>query len=266
MSEPVTILLYHPNKILLDRLVQFTQAAGYKTVSSSDDSEAVRLVGKMKAEVFLAAPLVKTDLAVAEEVQKRYPWTRVIVLADTDGMAAHARSMGIDEVVVYDETDTGNVLESIKCSFPDCDAGRFSESAGVLVVDDESDTVDMLTEFLSHSGHRAIGASTGREALDILKRDADIRIVLLDIKLPDVGGMQVLTEIMNSRRPVAVIMLSALRDSVIAQYALRLGAFDYLAKPVDLPALAETIAVCLSRIEYRGRHWWSRRHPSSRSA
>jgi CheY-like chemotaxis protein len=266
MSEPITILIYHPNKILLNRLIQFTQAAGYRAFGCSDDSEAVRLVSGLKPEVFLAAPLVKTDLAVAEEVQRTYPWTRVIVLADTDTMAEHARNMGIDEVVVYDGTDIGNVLESIRSSFPDCEAGRFSGSAGVLVVDDQPDAVDMLGEFLSHSGHRALGANTGGEALEILKRDADIRIVLLDINLPDMGGMQVLTEIMNLRRPVAVIMLTALRDSVIAQHALRLGAFDYVAKPVDLPALAETIAVCLSRIEYRERHWWSRRHASDRPA
>src|SRR5258708_1851498 len=157
MTETITTLIFHPNKILLDRLIRFTQAAGYRTLSSSDDSEAVRLVVKMKPEVFLAAPLVNADLAVAQEIQTRYPWTRVIVLADTDGMAEHARNMGIDEVVVYDEADIGNILQSIKCSFPDSDAERFSESAGVLVVDDEPDTVDMLAEFLSHSGHRALG-------------------------------------------------------------------------------------------------------------
>jgi hypothetical protein len=102
MTETVSTLIYHPNKILLDRLVQFTQAAGYRTVSSSDDSEAVYLVGKLKPDVFLAVPLLNADLAVAGEVQRRYPWTRVIVLADTDGIPEHARNMGINEVV-YDK-------------------------------------------------------------------------------------------------------------------------------------------------------------------
>jgi len=46
-------------------------------------------------------------------------------------------------------------------------------------------------------------------------------------------------------------MFSALRDSVIAQQALRLGAMDYLPKPVDLKLLEQTIAICLDRMEYR---------------
>ncbi len=258
MTEPITVLVYHPNKILLQRLTQFIQAAGYRTISSSDEADAVRLILENKPEVFLAAPLTDGDLTAAAHVQKTYPLTRVIVLADTDRTADHAHSIGVDEVVVYDETDIGNVLESIRRSFPDPAIESTLESAEVLVVDDEPDSVDMLTEFLCRSGFRALDARTGKDALDVLKHEPGVRVVLLDIKLPDMGGVEVLTEIMNHPHPPAVIILTALRDSVIAQHALRLGAFDYLTKPIDLRALADTIEVCLFRMEYRERFWWNR--------
>jgi CheY-like chemotaxis protein len=259
MNDAITILVYHPNKILLQRLVQFIQAGGYNTLSTSDDSEAVRLACEMKPEVFLVAPLAKADLDAAEEVQKR-SWTSVVVLADTDDVAAEAQSIGIDQIVMYDGSDIGNILESIRRLFPDRNLPEpTQEGACVLVVDDEPDAVEMLTEFLVRSGYRALGAGTGSEGLDILKRDEGVDVVLLDIHLPDIGGIQVLRAITELHHPPGVIILTALRDSIIAQHALRLGACDFLTKPIDLKLLDESITACLARMEYRERHWWNRR-------
>jgi DNA-binding response OmpR family regulator len=259
VTEPLTILIYHPNRILLNRLIQFVQAAGYATLSASNETEAVQLVREMRPEIFLVAPLLAADLTVAEEVQTRYSSTRLIVLAETDAIVERAQAMGIDEVVLYDESDIGNVLEALINSSATSEVSiPASEGIGVLIVDDEPDAVDMLSLYLTQCGYRALGAADGREALQILKRDTDVRVVLLDINLPDMGGMQVLREITVLRSPPSVIMLTAIRDSVIAKHALRIGARDYLLKPIDLKALDEAIKMCLARQEYRERHWWKR--------
>ncbi|HLH30023.1 MAG TPA: response regulator [Terriglobia bacterium] len=259
MIEPSTVLIYHPNKILLYRLVQFVHAAGYATLSASDDSEALQLLHEMKPDVFLVTPLVRADLHVAEKARAKYPSVRLIVLGETDDMIEHAQALGIDEVVLYDETDIGNVLEALADSGAAASQSvATGEDVAVLIVDDEPDSVDMLAEFLKRCGYRTFDAATGAEALQTLKATADIRVVLLDIKLPDVGGVQILREIEDLSHPPAVIMLSAIRDSVIAKQTLRIGACDYLVKPVDLKALEEAISVCLTRLEYRGQHWWKR--------
>jgi DNA-binding response OmpR family regulator len=174
-------------------------------------------------------------------------------------MIEDAQALGIDEVVLYDETDIGNVLEALADSGVTAPQSvATGEDVAVLIVDDESDAVDMLSEFLKHCGYRTFDAATGTEALQALKGNRDIRVVLLDIKLPDVGGVQVLREIEDMPHPPAVIMLSAIRDSVIAKQSLRIGACDYLVKPIDLKALEEAISICLTRLEYRGQHWWKR--------
>jgi DNA-binding response OmpR family regulator len=259
VTEPLTILIYHPNRILLHRLVQFVQAAGYATLSASNEAEAVQLMREMRPEIFLLAPLLTTDLTVAEEAQTRYPSTRLIVLAETDAIVERAQAIGIDEVVLYDETDTGNVLEALRSSSaPSAAPMPASEGIGVLIVDDEPDAVDMLSVYLMQRGYRVLGSADGREALQILNRDAGVRVVLLDIKLPDIGGMEVLREITELRAPPSVIMLTAIRDSVIAKYALRIGACDYLVKPINLKALDEAIKMCVARQEYREHHWWKR--------
>lgn len=259
MTEPLTVLIYHPNKILLHRLVQFVQAAGYTVFSASNEREVGRLLSEVRPDVFLVTPLLPADLAVAEEAHTRSLSTRVIVLAETDVIVDRAQAIGFDEVVLYDETDIGNVLEALSRSFP---ASQPSVPAtggvSVLIVDDEPDAVEILSVYLTQCGYRTFDAADGKEALQTLRHSSDIQIVLLDIKLPDIGGMHVLREVMELRSPPSVIMLTAIRDSVIAKHAMRIGACDYLVKPIDLKALDEAIKVCLVRQEYRERHWWKR--------
>ena len=81
---------------------------------------------------------------------------------------------------------------------------------------------------------------------------------LLDVFIPDIGGMEVLTEINELSSPPGVILLTALADREIAQDALRLGAFDYILKPADLNQLESIVVACLGHNEYRKRSWWRR--------
>jgi DNA-binding response OmpR family regulator len=251
LSELATILIYHPNKILLPRLVKFIQAAGYEPLSTSSDSEALQLLREMKPDIFLIAPLLAGDLNIAEDAPTKHPSTRFVVLAETDEIAESAQEAFVDEVILYDETNVGNVLEALHRLSPSAGPPPSTEGAGVLIVDDESDSVEVLAECLKQRGYHAFGAATGTEALSTLKSNADIRVVLLDIKLPDIGGLELLREITTLREPPAVIMLTAIRDSVIAKSAFRIGASDYLVKPIELKALDEAITVALTRREYR---------------
>jgi DNA-binding response OmpR family regulator len=164
--------------------------------------------------------------------------------------------MGVDEVVLYDEADIEGVLEAVRRLFS---ATEPSEGISVLIVDDEPDSADILSEYLTRCGYCTTVARTGREALAILKKKSHVRVTLLDINLPDIGGVEVLREISGLRTPPAVIMVTALSDSVIAKHALKMGACDYLVKPIDLRSLDQAITASLARQEHRGRHWWTRR-------
>ena len=135
---------------------------------------------------------------------------------------------------------------------------EFAEIPKILIVDDDRDTLDMLSIFFSTHGYSVSTAQTGRLALDILKASPDFDVVLLDVFIPDVGGMEVLTEINKLSTPPGVILLTALADREIAQDALRLGAFDYILKPSDLAQLESTVVACLGHNEYRRQSWWKR--------
>ncbi|MDX1692803.1 MAG: diguanylate cyclase [Ketobacteraceae bacterium] len=108
----------------------------------------------------------------------------------------------------------------------------------VLIADDDSGCVDALITLLDNGNMHLARASTGREAL--LKTAIwDPDIILLDIGLPDISGYEVCARIKSDEktRDTTVIFLTGLADTTDEEKGLRLGAVDYITKPVSLPIL-----------------------------
>jgi len=103
----------------------------------------------------------------------------------------------------------------------------------ILVVDDEIEVCNVLKEFLDSKGYETHIALTGRTALSQVK-EVKPRIVLLDIIMPGMGGVDVLKEIKKIDPTVGVIMVTAVDDHELAMQTLELGADDYITKPLDL--------------------------------
>lgn len=106
----------------------------------------------------------------------------------------------------------------------------------VLLVDDEPESTEMLALRLGKRGFPAARASSGEEALEHLAREgADV--VVMDVKMPGMGGMRALERIRTEFPGVEVIMLSGHADMEVAVEGMRLGAFGYLMKPTDFDEL-----------------------------
>jgi CheY-like chemotaxis protein len=118
----------------------------------------------------------------------------------------------------------------------------------ILVVDDDVINRRLLVRSLELDGHTVIAAQNGREALDRLALDR-VDVVLLDIVMPELDGVSVLTEIKADPglRHIPVIMISAVdeADSVIG--CIKLGADDYLPKPFDPVLLRARIGAGLAK-------------------
>jgi DNA-binding NtrC family response regulator len=106
----------------------------------------------------------------------------------------------------------------------------------VLLVDDEKDFIEMLSLRLEEVGEKITVAYSGQEALDALEKD-DIDVVILDIKMPGMDGIEVLREIKKKFPLVEVIMLTGHGSTETAVEGMKLGAFDYLMKPADFDDL-----------------------------
>jgi DNA-binding response OmpR family regulator len=106
----------------------------------------------------------------------------------------------------------------------------------VLIVDDEDELVSALEERLTLRGFDAKGVSTGAEALAYLV-DGPCDVVLLDVKMPGLGGLEVMKRIKEKRPSPQVILLTGHSSVQDAERGMRLGAFDYLMKPVKIDEL-----------------------------
>jgi DNA-binding NtrC family response regulator len=103
----------------------------------------------------------------------------------------------------------------------------------ILVVDDERTLRFTLKEGLSEEGYRVEAAADGAEALERLKQD-EYHLVLLDQKLPDGSGLDLLKEIRTRHPDIQVVMMTAYGQIAQAVQATKAGCYDYLSKPFEL--------------------------------
>ena len=102
----------------------------------------------------------------------------------------------------------------------------------ILIVDDEKNMRMILSKILKNAGYEIYQAESGKQALREVKKSSP-DLVLLDLKLPDINGIEVLEKIKQHDNSIIVIMLTAYGDIKNAVEAMKLGAYDYLKKPFD---------------------------------
>jgi DNA-binding response OmpR family regulator len=106
----------------------------------------------------------------------------------------------------------------------------------ILVVDDEIEICNLLEEYFTAKGHVMIKATSGKEAIEKTKAQKP-NLVFLDIRMPQVDGMEVLKQIKEIDKSIVVTMVTVVKDEEIAKKALRLGAYDYVTKPISFDYL-----------------------------
>ena len=107
----------------------------------------------------------------------------------------------------------------------------------ILLVDDEEDFAEMLSLRLKELGEKVVIAYSGQEGLDTLAKTG-IDVVILDIKMPGMDGIETLREIKKQYPIIEVILLTGHGSTETAVEGMKLGAFDYLMKPADFSDLA----------------------------
>jgi DNA-binding NtrC family response regulator len=110
----------------------------------------------------------------------------------------------------------------------------------VLIVDDEEELVSALVERLNLRGFQAQGVTAGTEALDFLE-DRECDVVLLDMKMPGLGGLEVIRRIKDRDPDLQVVLLTGHGSVKSVEEGMALGAFDYLMKPVKIDSLIRVL-------------------------
>jgi CheY-like chemotaxis protein len=117
----------------------------------------------------------------------------------------------------------------------------------VLVIDDEPSIVELLKEYLSEQGFEVVTASGGADGLARLGADRP-DVVLLDMRMPEMDGIETLKRIRAVNLRVPVLLVSANDDLAAAKEAIALGAFDYTLKPIDFAYLNRALDKMLASV------------------
>ena len=122
-----------------------------------------------------------------------------------------------------------------------------SEPRGkILVVDDEFNVAQMLAEYLTEQGYQVATAHGGIEALTKIDLEKP-QVILLDIRMPEMDGVEVLRRIRSFDTQVGILMVSANEDVELAKQTIAMGAFDYTLKPVDFAYLSRAVDTMMAR-------------------
>ena len=115
----------------------------------------------------------------------------------------------------------------------------------VLVVDDDEGMRDTLTAILKRS-YRVLTAPTGEEGLRVIKRE-EVDLILLDVRLPGISGLNLLSIVRENYSLIEVIMVSAVSEVEVAVAAMKQGAYHYITKEFDYDGLRSLVGNALER-------------------
>ena len=120
------------------------------------------------------------------------------------------------------------------------------ETMRVFIVDDEDDFRETIVKRLNARKIQAEGAASGIKALEVLK-EKDFDVIVLDVKMPDMDGIETLRHIKKMKPEIEVIMLTGHASVEFGLKGMQLGAFDYVMKPAPLNELLDTIGQAFNK-------------------
>ncbi len=133
--------------------------------------------------------------------------------------------------------------------------------AKVLLVDDEDSILESLEMFLVEKGHEVFKAACARDGIELFSKVGP-DVVILDIRLPDMDGIEVLNRLQGKGAATKVIMMTAFHDMETTVQAMKGGAYDYIHKPLDVDEIEKSVNKALHLLEverkapsFEGQRW-----------
>ena len=138
-----------------------------------------------------------------------------------------------------------------------------ARAATVLIVDDDSSMRQTMEAIVRSAGMRPLAVASGEEALRAVESNP-VDVMLLDVQMPGIGGLEVLRQIRERHTDIGVIMISVIKEVPVAVEAMRLGALDYVTKDFSPPELNTRVAKTLDQLKAARELAWLREEQATR--
>jgi DNA-binding response OmpR family regulator len=258
MSERAIILVVNTERILVDLLVRSLEGDDLATYGASSVFEASRLFENHQPDLVIIDPTIDGGFDFLKKVQTGLKPARILALFDSADVRNKLEVAGVDCMADKNAGLDALVTEIRSCLKSGLSVQVGDDSVPILIADDESGMRGVLAEYLNSRGYATWVADDGRAAVDHVRHNPSLRLVLLDVSMPRMGGLEALRQIMSAPTHPDVIMMTGVADREVARQALDTGAFDYVLKPFDLGSIESSITACLSSTDYHSQPWWKR--------
>jgi DNA-binding response OmpR family regulator len=257
VSKPV-ILIANEQTYLVDLLQETLRNEDLLVVGASDAVEAGHLFDKHRPNLAVVDPDIPGGIHLLQLIRCSTDPCAVIALTSSAERRTALQNMGVETVM--DKGVSLKVLLRTIRSYVDAEPAipQTTANATILVVDDEEEIREIQATLLTRKGYSVVTAGSGEEALNLIEQDGSIAVVLLDVQIPGRGGLDVLRAISNSKKRPQVIIVTSMVDEQLARHSRKLGAFDYLLKPIEPEALEGVIIASLSHAAYQSQSLWQR--------
>jgi CheY-like chemotaxis protein len=262
------VLVLEPNERDRRRIIECLSAEDVEVLTAVDSQAAMALLAARPIDCFVTGSpdraiidcLVNRDLA-SDAVANRLP---VVVFSADDGAIEHWHRLNdtctvqhthsldrlLDVTSLYLHRNVSMLREGQRQQLVELhQSDKALADKRVLIVDDDMRNIFALSTVLEDHEMRIVSADNGRDAIEILSREPDIDIVLMDIMMPEMDGMETIREIRKNPRlrnlPIIAVTAKAMKGD--REKCIEAGAWDYLSKPVDIELMLAALRAWLHR-------------------
>jgi sigma-B regulation protein RsbU (phosphoserine phosphatase) len=225
------VLVVESNRMIAKLLKDtIEELGGFRVVLSSSLNAAVERIDHRDSRFFLVVTSLvlpgSPDGRIVDALLERS--TPVVVLTSSidEGQRKSMLDKGVVDYVLKDRESAANIAQSVN-------RYRLNQGVKVLCVDDSDGMRRIIRVYLEPHGFRVLEASNGQEGLEVLEREADVRVVVTDYEMPTMNGLEFCQEVRTRWRPeqLAIIGISSATDKLLSVKFLKHGANDFLTKP-----------------------------------
>ncbi|UCD14904.1 MAG: response regulator [Candidatus Omnitrophota bacterium] len=223
--------------------------SNYKVTTVPSYSELIVMI-KKESPSYIVMDMDTLDSSVRGGVLKKLKeiddCKKILVLVSGLRKAGVNVQRCIDDKIILLNKDIGiqqllqSILEILKEKVIEKDEGEISFKGNILIVDDEQDSVNFVKKHLTRRGYTVDSALSGEEAVLKVKVTKP-KVVILDILMPGMDGLMILSRIKEIDSSIFVVITTALQNEKIVKEANKLGAGVYLTKPFNLSKLEAAI-------------------------
>ncbi len=243
------ILVIDDERLLCDLLRELLSSLGHEVYSAYSGRDGIEAFQRHRPR-FTLLDLMLPDMSgvdILRQIRQIDPESAVIILTGggSEKMEADCRYLGIQDFLIKG-LSADDLVAAIKRAMdaPAREAKEIQEENSILIVDDEPQICDVLTQFLTGRGYRVRSAPNGQAGLAEVDANPP-QLIVLDLNMPGMNGVEVLRRLRAKRYPGGVMMLTSSTDESLLKQTLALGSVDIVSKAADLERIVLAIEVSL---------------------